>query len=215
MQDSLTIQFDDRRKTYHLESYIAGGYQKMEVREEDPDYFRVMQAFKLRDLIPIGDEARIRLETEKEKKRNEILEKEKTNLKLELEKTKGIINKIITGNPKIEAHNDLIKLYAEWHEGLSIDSGDIYRVEKTLYVAKKAHISSPENSPTSEKGSTYWLGGKNVTEQPEPSTEFKYPKGTIVEYMGVLYKSTVDTNDDPSVGYPTWDLAENANEKEG
>ena len=209
MKESLTISFDDFLKEYQLETYVAGVFQKAKVKEDDPDYFRVMNAFKLREIIPIREEARIRLETEKEKEKTAILEKEKNNLQAELEKTKSIVNKLVTGKPEAELPDDVVMLYAQWKEGISVDAGDIYRIENTLYVSKKDHITSPENSPTSENGSTYWIGGKNVIEQPEPSPEFKYPKGTTVEYMGVLYKNTVDTNDDPSVGYPTWDLAEN------
>lgn len=103
----------------------------------------------------------------------------------------------------------LIKEYPEWQVGLSVDTGDAYRIEDTLYMAIRAHVTSKENGPESEKAKDYWKGGSIQQDQPEPKPGVKYPKGTVVAYQGVDYYATVDTNEGPEVGFPIWDLLSN------
>lgn len=104
----------------------------------------------------------------------------------------------------------LIKEYPEWQVGLSVDAGDAYRIGDILYLSKRPHVTSDENGPKSANAKDYWKGGAIPEDEvPEPKPGVKYPKGTVVAYQGVDYYATVDTNEGPEVGYPTWDLLSN------
>ncbi|MDD7732858.1 MAG: hypothetical protein PT957_03835 [Firmicutes bacterium] len=116
---------------------------------------------------------------------------------------------LLTGNLGTEATEEIINLYAEWKEGLSVDTGDTYRVGRVLYMAICPHVTSTDNSPTSSNAQQYWKGGSIKTDQPAPKPGVAYPKGTVVTYQGVDYYATKDTNSGPEIGYPTWDLLEN------
>lgn len=105
---------------------------------------------------------------------------------------------------------ELIRDYPEWQVGLSVDTGDAYRIGDVLYMAIRDHVTSEENGPKSASAKDYWKGGAiPEDEKPEPKPEVKYPKGSVVAYQGVDYYATVDTNEGPEVGYPTWDLLAN------
>ncbi len=120
------------------------------------------------------------------------------------------IMQLLSGGMEKTAKDEMIMLYPEWAPGISVDSQEAYRIDLTLYISKVPHVTSDENSPTSANAATYWKGGSiQQPENPPPTPEFKYPKGTIQQYSGVDYIALEDTNNGPDAGYPTWDLAEN------
>lgn len=129
-----------------------------------------------------------------------------------LKRAQDQIAKLVTGDSNATMTPETAGLFAELHDGISIDAGDYYRMPGGLVLYRAKCDMSPyvasEMSPKGKNGSNYWTGGGN-DKQPAPKPGVKYPKGTEVNYMGARYYATKDTNDDPSVGYPTWDLAEN------
>lgn len=130
-------------------------------------------------------------------------------LNARIDEQKKQIAKLITGKADEELTDGLIALYPEWQLGLSVDSGDAYRIGNVLYIAKRDHVTNEETRPDKDTNAEYWMGENNLPEEPKPNPKYKYPKGTEVEYQGVMYYATVDTNDGPEVGYPTWVLAAN------
>lgn len=154
------------------------------------------------------EQERAEAEAETERVR-ETAQKELDALQEKLTEANRRIAGLLTGNPTQEATEELILLYPEWQEGLSVDEGDAYRVGNVLYIATRSHLTEKENSPTSDQADAYWKGGAIQEEAEEPPAEFKYAKGTVVTYEGVKYYATEDTNDGPEVGYPTWDLYTN------
>lgn len=129
----------------------------------------------------------------------------------DLKKAQNQMAELLVGTKGAVMTDEMAQQYPELHDGISIDAGDYYREEgkKVLYRAKKDMVyDSKTMSPTGEHGSEYWTGN-GVTEEIPSTSEYKYPKGTEKEYLGAMYYACVDTNDEPSVGYPTWDLLEN------
>lgn len=150
--------------------------------------------------------AKVAAEEAKEK-----AESDKAKAELKLKAAQDALAKMVTGNDKATMTDEVVKLYPELVDGISIDAGDYYREQggKVLYRAKRDMVYDHATmAPTGAHGSDYWLGTGN-DKQPEPKAGVKYPKGTEVNYMGARYYATMDTNSDPSVGYPTWDLTDN------
>lgn len=138
-------------------------------------------------------------------------EADKAKAEAKLKAAQDALAKMITGNDKATMTDEVARLYPELVDGISIDAGDYYREQggKILYRAKRDMIYDHTTmAPTGAHGADYWTGAGN-DKQPEPKAGYKYPKGTEVDYMGARYYATVDTNADPSVGYPTWDLTDN------
>ena len=129
-----------------------------------------------------------------------------------LKRAQDQIAKLVTGDSNAKMTPETARLFAELHDGISIDAGDYYRMPGGLVLYRAKCDMSPyvasEMSPEGKNGGAYWTGGGN-DKQPAPKPGVKYPKGTEKEYMGAMYYACVDTNDDPSVGYPTWDLLDN------
>lgn len=128
-----------------------------------------------------------------------------------LKRAQDHLAELLTGTPGAVMTDDMAKQYAELKDGISIDAGDYYREAggKILYRAKKDMVyDSKTMAPTGTHGNEYWMGS-GITDNKPNTSGYKYPKGTEKEYMGAMYYACIDTNDDPSVGYPTWDLLEN------
>lgn len=108
-----------------------------------------------------------------------------------------------------EAKDELIRQYAEWQPGLSVDAGDAYRVGLVLYIAKQDHVTSADNSPSSSRAANYWTGGsiaQNSGGETNPQTGYKYPAGTVLLWSGVNYKALKETNKDPGEAPADWAL---------
>lgn len=170
--------------------------------------------------VPITQELKMNFRSiEKEylnvKSKEEILidkaQKEAEEAKEKLKEAQDQIAKLVTGDPNAKMTPETARLFAELNDGISIDAGDYYRMPGglVLYRAKQNMVYDHTTmAPTGEHGSEYWMG--NGLTDSKPSTgAYKYPKGTEKEYMGAMYYACIDTNDDPSVGYPTWDLLDN------
>lgn len=128
-----------------------------------------------------------------------------------LKRAQDHLAELLTGTPGAVMTDDMARQYAELKDGISIDAGDYYREAggKILYRAKKDMVyDSKTMAPTGAHGSEYWMGS-GITDNKPNTSGYKYPKGTEKEYMGAMYYACVDTNEEPSVGYPTWDLLEN------
>lgn len=126
-------------------------------------------------------------------------------------KAQDHLAELLTGTPGTVMTDEMAALYPELTDGISIDAGDYYREAggKTLYRAKKDMVYDHATmAPTGEHGSEYWTGS-GLTDSKPNTSGYKYPKGTEKEYMGAMYYACVDTNEEPSAGYPTWDLLEN------
>lgn len=169
--------------------------------------------------VPITQELKMTFQSiEKEylkvKSEEEILidqaQKEAAEAKEKLKEAQNKIASLLTGNKDEVMTDEMAKQYPELTDGISIDAGDYYREKgKTvLYRAKKDMVYNADKmSPIGENGKTYWQG--MAEEKQTNNSQYKYPKGTEKEYMGVYYYARSDTNDGPEVGYPTWDLLEN------
>ena len=128
-----------------------------------------------------------------------------------LKRAQDHLAELLTGTPGAVMTDDMARQYAELKDGISIDAGDYYREVggKILYRAKKDMVyDSKTMAPTGAHGSEYWMGS-GITDNKPNTSGYKYPKGTEKEYMGAMYYACVDTNDEPSAGYPTWDLLDN------
>lgn len=150
-------------------------------------------------------------EAEVERKKADAAEEKARVAEDNLKKAQNQLAELLVGTKGAVMTDEIAQQYPELHDGISIDAGDYYREEgkKVLYRAKKDMVyDSKTMSPTGEHGSEYWMGSGITAETPGTS-EYKYPKGTEKEYLGAMYYACVDTNDEPSVGYPTWDLLEN------
>lgn len=150
--------------------------------------------------------AKVAAEEAKEK-----AESEKIAAETKLKAAQDALAKMVTGDDKATMTDEVARLYPELVDGKSIDAGDYCREQggKILYRAKRDMVYDHATmAPTGEHGADYWTGTGN-DKQPAPKPGYKYPKGTEVDYMGARYYATVDTNADPSVGYPTWDLTDN------
>lgn len=196
----LTITKND--SMYTLRTYVGGIEQTDKVSLDDSRYPTVDSAYKLRETIKASEDGRIRQEVLDTKKAlQEVQEK--------LAQANNRLAVLLTGDPGSEATKEMIEQYPEWREGLSVDTGDAYRIGDVLYMAIRAHVTSKENGPESTSAKDYWKGGAIKQDQPDPKPGVKYPKGTVVTYQGVDYYAREDTNDGPEVGFPTWDLASN------
>lgn len=150
--------------------------------------------------------AKVAAEEAKEK-----AESDKIAAETKLKAAQDALAKMVTGDDKAAMTDDVARLYPELVDGMAIDAGDYCREQggKILYRAKRDMVYDHNTmAPTGAHGADYWTGAGN-DKQPEPKSGYKYPKGTEVDYMGARYYATVDTNEDPSVGYPTWDLTDN------
>ena len=128
-----------------------------------------------------------------------------------LKRAQDHLAELLTGTPGAVMTDDMARQYAELKDGISIDAGDYYREAggKILYRAKKDMVYDHTTmAPTGAHGSEYWMGS-GITDNKPNTSGYKYPKGTEKEYMGAMYYACVDTNEDPSAGYPTWDLLDN------
>lgn len=196
----LTITKND--SVYTLRTYVGGIEQTDQVSLDDTRYSTVDSAYKLRETIKASEEGRIRQEVLDTKKAlQEAQEK--------LAQANDHLATLLTGDPGAQATKEMIELYPEWAEGLSVDTGDAYRVGDVLYMATRPHVTSKDNSPESSEANKCWKGGTIKIPQPDPKPGVKYPKGTVVTYQGVDYYACEDTNEGPEAGYPTWDLLEN------
>lgn len=196
----LTITKND--SVYTLRTYVGGIEQTDQVSLDDSRYATVDSAYKLRKTIKASEEGRIRQEVLDTKKAlQEVQEK--------LAKANNHLATLLTGDPGAQATKKMIEQYPEWREGLPVDAGDAYRIGDVLYMAKRDHVTSKDNSPESASAKDYWKGGPIKQDQPTPKPGVAYPKGTVVTYQGVDYYAREDTDKGPEVGYPTWDLASN------
>lgn len=160
-----------------------------------------------------GDKARAEAKAENEKQAREAAETEKAQAiadkeakERELEEWKAKLALALTGGLQDDIKDDTIKLYAEWQPGLSVDAGDWYRVGLHMIRAKIDHVTSAENAPTGAKAAEYWEG---VPIPAEPTPAAKYPKGTVIEWSGVQYRSLKDTDKDPGAAPDDWELVQN------
>lgn len=150
------------------------------------------------------------LKTEEESQ-IEKLEAQNLEMEVKLKNAQDALAKMMTGDDKATMTDEVARLYPELVDGMAIDAGDYCREQggKVLYRAKRDMVYDHATmAPTGAHGADYWMGTGN-DKQPEPKAGYKYPKGTEVDYMGARYYATVDTNVDPSAGYPTWDLTDN------
>ncbi|MDY5835750.1 MAG: hypothetical protein SPK23_01305 [Eubacteriales bacterium] len=135
------------------------------------------------------------------------------DLESQIKQANDKIAQLLTGGITDQATTELIMLYPELTEqdyGRSIDAGEAYRVGTILYIATRdINGLTADTMPTSTDASSYWRGGNIKHEDPTPTPGFKYPAGTELEYQGVMYYATKDTNSGPEAGYPEWDLLEN------
>ncbi|MBY0584791.1 hypothetical protein K5I04_04935 [Murdochiella sp. Marseille-P8839] len=150
-------------------------------------------------------------EADAERKKAMAAEEKARIAEATLKRAQNHLAELLTGEAGKEMTDDMAAMYPELQDGISIDAGDYYREVggKVLYRAKKDMVYDHATmAPTGEHGSEYWIGS-GITEEKPNTGAFKYPKGTEKEYMGTMYYACVDTNDEPSVGYPTWDLLDN------
>lgn len=157
--------------------------------------------------------ARVVAEEAREKAVEEKIaaETEKAKAEAKLKAAQDALAKMMTGNDKATMTDEVVWLYPELVDGMAIEAGDYCREQggKVLYRAKRDMVYDHTTmAPTGEHGADYWTGAGN-DKQPEPKAGVKYPKGTEKEYMGAMYYACVDTNEEPSVGYPAWDLLAN------
>lgn len=187
---------------YTISTYIGGIEQTDKVPVDDTRFDTVNKAYELRETIKVSEDSRIRQEVLDTKRALE-------ETKQMLAQANNHLAELLTGIPGTEATKEMIELYPEWTEGLSVESGEAYRVGDILYMAIRSHVTNKNNAPNGTEARNYWKGGAIKQEQPEPKPGVKYPKGTVVNYMGVDYYACEDTDKGPEVGYPTWDLLEN------
>lgn len=150
-------------------------------------------------------------ETRAERKKADDAEAKARLAESKLKAAQDHLAELLTGTPGATMTDEMAALYPELQDGISIDAGDYYREVggKVLYRAKKNMVYDAKTmAPTGAHGSEYWIGS-GITESKPSTSAYKYPKGTEKEYLGAMYYACVDTNEEPSVGYPTWDLLEN------
>lgn len=135
------------------------------------------------------------------------------DLESQIKQANDKITKLLTGGLTEQATTELIMLYPELTEkdyGRSVDAGEAYRVGTILYIATRdINGLTKDTMPSGAEAATYWRSGSIKHQEPTPAPDFKYPAGTELEYQGVVYYATKDTNSGPEVGYPVWDLLEN------
>lgn len=141
-----------------------------------------------------------------------VAEAKVVDLQSQIKAANDKIAQWLSGGIVDEAKDELIRQYAEWQPGLSVDAGDAYRVGLVLYIAKQDHVTSSDNSPSSSRAADYWTGGsiaQNSGDETNPQTGYKYPAGTVLLWSGVNYKALKDTNKDPGEAPTDWVLISN------
>lgn len=141
-----------------------------------------------------------------------VAEAQVVDLQSQIKAANDKITQWLSGGLVGEAKDELIRQYAEWQPGLSVDAGDAYRVGLVLYIAKQDHVTSADNSPSSPRAADYWIGGsiaQNSGDNTNPQTGYKYPAGTVLLWSGVNYRSLRDTNKDPGEAPADWVLISN------
>lgn len=172
-----------------------------------------LRSLEQKEIATLKEEKEVAFaEAAEERKKAGVAEEKARIAEANLKRAQDHLAELLTGTPGAVMTDDMARQYAELKDGISIDAGDYYRMPGGLVLYRAKRDMSPyvasEMSPEGKNGSTYWTGGGN-DKQPAPKPGVKYPKGTEVDYLGARYYATKDTNDDPSVGYPTWDLVEN------
>ncbi len=138
-----------------------------------------------------------------------VAEAKVVDLQSQIKAANDKITQWLSGGLVGEAKDELIRQYAEWQPGLSVDAGDAYRVGLVLYIAKQDHVTSADNSPSSSRAANYWTGGsiaQNSGGETNPQTGYKYPAGTVLLWSGVNYKALKETNKDPGEAPADWAL---------
>ena len=141
-----------------------------------------------------------------------VAEAQVVDLQSQIKAANDKITQWLSGGLVGEAKDELIRQYAEWQPGLSVDAGDAYRVGLVLYIAKQDHVTSADNSPSSPRAANYWTGGsiaQNSGDNTNPQTGYEYPEGTVLLWSGVNYRSLRDTNKDPGEAPADWELVSN------
>lgn len=171
-----------------------------------------LRSLEQKEIATLKEEKEVAFaEAAEERKKAGAAEEKARIAEANLKRAQDHLSELLTGTPGATMTDEMAAQYAELKDGIAIDAGDYYREEggKVLYRAKKDMVyDSSTMAPTGEHGSEYWIGGGLQEEKP-PASEYKYPIGTEKEYMGTMYYACVDTNEEPSVGYPTWDLLAN------
>ena len=172
-----------------------------------------LRSLEQKEIATLKEEKEAAFAEAAEERKKAGMAEEKTRIaEANLKRAQDQIAKLVTGNPNAKMTPETARLFAELNDGISIDAGDYYRMPGGLVLYRAKRDMSPyvaaEMSPEGKNGSSYWAGGGN-DKQPDPKPGVKYPKGTEKEYMGAMYYACVDTNEEPSAGYPTWDLLEN------
>lgn len=171
-----------------------------------------LRSLEQKEIATLKEEKEVAFaEAAEERKKAGAAEEKARIAQANLKRAQDHLAELLTGTPGATMTDDMAKQYAELKDGIAIDAGDYYREVggKVLYRAKKDMVyDSKTMAPTGEHGSEYWTGSGLQEEKP-PTSGYKYPKGTEKEYQGVMYYACVDTNEEPSAGYPTWDLLEN------
>lgn len=171
-----------------------------------------LRSLEQKEIATLKEEKEVAFaEAAEERKKAGVAEEKARIAEANLKRAQDHLAELLTGTPGAVMTDDMARQYAELKDGISIDAGDYYREVggKILYRAKKDMVYDHATmAPTGEHGSEYWIGS-GITDNKPNTSGYKYPKGTEKEYMGAMYYACIDTNDDPSVGYPTWDLLEN------
>lgn len=227
--DNCVILADSDFREIRVSTVRGSNRVKKVLTQGDDGYGKLLDALEIAGGIdnPIGElqeeKARLEAETvrlknekEEEKAGRKEAEEEKERLEERLKEQNLAISRMLTGGDE-ELPPEIVDLYPVWEAGLAVDEGDAYRLKNTLFVAKKDHVTSEENGPEGESGAFFWTGGSLTGDydpsEPEdpnlPGPSYKYPAGSIVEYMGQKYYAREDTDEGPEAGFPTWDLLEN------
>lgn len=171
-----------------------------------------LRSLEQKEIATLKEEKEVAFaEAAEERKKAGVAEEKARIAEANLKRAQDHLAELLTGTPGATMTDDMAAQYAELKDGIAIDAGDYYREAggKVLYRAKKDMVyDSKTMAPTGAHGSEYWIGS-GITESKPSTSAYKYPKGTEKEYMGTMYYACVDTNDEPSAGYPTWDLLDN------
>lgn len=171
-----------------------------------------LRSLEQKEIATLKEEKEVAFaEAAEERKKAGVAEEKARIAEANLKRAQDHLAELLTGTPGATMTDDMAAQYAELKDGIAIDAGDYYREAggKVLYRAKKDMVyDSKTMAPTGAHGSEYWMGS-GITDNKPNTSGYKYPKGTEKEYMGAMYYACVDTNEDPSAGYPTWDLLDN------
>lgn len=171
-----------------------------------------LRSLEQKEIATLKEEKEVAFaEAAEERKKAGAAEEKARIAEANLKRAQDHLAELLTGTPGAVMTDEMAAQYPELQDGISIDAGDYYREVggKVLYRAKKDMVYDHATmAPTCAHGSEYWMGSGLQEEKP-PTSEYKYPKGTEKEYLGTMYYACVDTNEEPSAGYPTWDLLDN------